>query len=293
MNYLIISILLNAYLGIVFVFFNKLKIDLFQAIVYNYITCVVTGSYMSGGFPLTVSSIDEEWFKWALLMGFLFISIFNIIALSSVKVGVTVTQTSNKLSLIIPVLFSWYVYHETIGWVKWAGIVLALIAVILTMLKAEKSAKKHAIWVYALPLILFIGSGMIDTLTNYVTAHFIKNDTMANTYLIAGFFVAAFLGFLVLLLLYVFKQKTFHIKHLIAGIVLGVPNYFSIFYLIKALNMKGLSSSAVIPINNIGILFIVTLFGVFIFKERLSKLNILGVVLTVVSMLLIYFGDRL
>lgn len=57
--------------------------------------------------------------------------------------------------------------------------------------------------------------------------------------------------------------------------------------------MKGLSSSAVIPINNIGILFIVTLFGVFIFKERLSKLNILGVVLTVVSMLLIYFGDRL
>ena len=79
MNYLIISILLNAYLGIVFVFFNKLKIDLFQAIVYNYITCVVTGSYMSGGFPLTVSSIDEEWFKWALLMGFLFISIFNIV----------------------------------------------------------------------------------------------------------------------------------------------------------------------------------------------------------------------
>ena len=75
--------------------------------------------------------------------------------------------------------------------------------------------------------------------------------------------------------------------------MLGVPNYFSIFYLIKALNMKGLSSSAVIPINNIGILFIDTLFGVFIFKERLSKLNILGVVLTVVSMLLIYFGDRL
>ena len=141
MKYLLLSILLNGYIGVVFVFFKKYKIDLFQAIVYNYITCVVTGSIVTGQFPLGVSTIDLPWFKWALLMGTLFITVFNIIAVSSVKAGVTATQTANKLSLIIPVLFSWYVYHETISYLKWGGISLALIAVILTISKGEKSKK--------------------------------------------------------------------------------------------------------------------------------------------------------
>ncbi len=293
MNHLLISILLNAYLGIVFIYFNRLKIDLFQAIVFNYITCVITGSIVIGSFPLQVGTIDEPWFRWAIAMGSLFIVVFNIIALSSVKAGVTATQTSNKLSLIIPVLFSWYVYQETIGWVKWTGIGLALLAVILTVSKSEKSTRKKSAWVYILPVILFIGSGIIDTLTKYVEAHYIKNDTTANAYLIAGFFVAAFWGSLALILLYVFNKKVFHIKHLIAGIVLGVPNYFSIFYLIKALKGDSLSSSAIIPINNIGILFVVSLFGIFIFKEKISRLNYVGILLTILSILLIYLGDKI
>lgn len=293
MSDLLISILLNAYLGIIFVFFSKFKIDLFQAIVYNYIVCVITGSVVIGHFPMQWSTIDAPWFRWALLMGFLFISVFNLIASSSINVGVTTTQTSNKLSLIIPVLFSWYFYHETIGWIKWLGIFLALLAVVFTVYKVEKGSKRKSIWVYFLPILLFLGSGVIDTLTKYVETHFIKNDAMANTYLITGFFVAAFLGSLALILLYVFGKKVFHIKHLVAGIILGVPNYFSIYYLIKALRGNSLSSSSIIPINNIGILFVVSLFGIFIFKEKISKLNYFGILLTIISIVLIYFGDKL
>lgn len=293
MNHLLLSILLNAYIGVIFVFFNKYKVDLFQAIVFNYITCVVTGSLVIGQFPMSVSTISEPWFKWALLMGAMFITVFNIIAVSSVKAGVTATQTSNKLSLIIPVLFSWYVYHETIGWVKWIGILLALLAVVFTITKSEKGSKQKSVLVYLLPVALFIGSGIIDTLTKYAETHFINNDASANAYLIAGFFVAAFIGSLLLMFLYMLKKKTFHFKHLVAGIVLGIPNYFSIFYLIKALGSKSLSSSAIIPINNIGVLFVVSLFGIFIFKEKISKLNFIGLLLTIVSILLIYYGDKI
>ncbi|MCC7029742.1 MAG: DMT family transporter [Chitinophagaceae bacterium] len=293
MNYLLLSILLNGYIGVVFVFFNKYKVDLFQAIVFNYITCVITGSVVIGHFPLQVSTIDKPWFKFALLMGALFISVFNIIAVSSVKAGVTATQTSNKLSLIIPVLFSWYFYHENIGWVKWLGIALALVAVIFTISKDKKSIKQKSLLVYLLPLILFIGSGIIDTLTKYAEKHFIKNDATANAYLIAGFFVAAFIGSLLLLFLYIFGKKKFHYKHLAAGIILGIPNYFSIFYLIKALGSDALSSSAIIPINNIGVLFVVSLFGIFIFKEKISRLNYFGILLTIVAILLIYYGDKI
>jgi hypothetical protein len=41
MLYLFLSILLNAYLGILFAYFKKYKIDIFQAIVFNYGICVL------------------------------------------------------------------------------------------------------------------------------------------------------------------------------------------------------------------------------------------------------------
>lgn len=293
MNYLLLSILLNAYIGVVFVLFKRYQIDLFQAIVYNYITCVITGSIINGTFPLGVSCIEQPWFKWAIAMGILFITVFNIIAVSSVRAGVTTTQTANKLSLIIPVLVSWYAYHEQIGWLKWTGIACALVAVMFTISKKEKKKATQGWSVYLLPVILFLGSGIIDTLTKYAEKHFIRNDATANAYLIAGFFVAAFLGFLVLLLLYIFRKKKFHVKHLFAGILLGIPNYFSIFYLIKALGSSALSSSATIPINNIGVLFVVTVVGVFVFKEKMSRLNYFGVALSILAIVLIWLGDKI
>jgi len=72
-----------------------------------------------------------------------------------------------------------------------------------------------------------------------------------------------------------------------------VPNYFSIYYLVKALQSNALSSSAIIPINNITVLFAVSLFGIFVFKEKLSKLNYIGLILTIMAILLIFAGDKL
>lgn len=291
MNELILSILLNAYIGIIFVFFNRYKIDLLQAIVFNYITCVVTGSLVLGRFPINTDSIATPWFQWALMMGTLFISILNIIAISSIKVGVTITQTANKLSLIIPVLFAWYFYQETIHWIKWTGIFIALIAVIFTIWKSNTKNFKKSFITFFLPLFIFLGSGVLDTLTKYVEKNYIKNEAIANSYIIACFATASFIGLILLGILFLLKKKTFHIKNVIAGVILGVPNYFSIYFLIMALKNNHLSSSAVIPINNIGVLFLVSLFGILIFKEKMTRLNYVGLLLSIIAILFIYFGD--
>jgi drug/metabolite transporter (DMT)-like permease len=91
---------------------------------------------------------------------------------------------------------------------------------------------------------------------------------------------------------YITSKRVFNIQNLLAGIVLGVPNYFSIYYLIKALQSNSLSSSATIPINNIGVLFVVSMFGIFIFKEKLNKANYIGLLFTLLAILLIFFGDK-
>lgn len=312
MIYLLISIILNAYLGVAFSIFHRYQVDLFQTIVFNYWTCVITGCYVLGSFPITIQAVQEPWFLWALVMGTLFIMVFNLIALSSIKAGVTITQTANKLSFCIPVLISFLVYHEKITLIKILGIFTALAAVVLTSRKSasagfsiRKQVPQNSEMAtpalvnpsvsnpreYWLPILLFFGSGFIDSLTKFAQHRYLKDTPTQNAYLISGFMVAALLGSFVLLFQYATGKRQFKWRHVVAGIVLGFPNYFSIFYLVKALSHPGLNSSATIPINNIGILFLVSMFGIFVLKEKLSRMNYLGLALTLIAILLIYLGD--
>ena len=295
MIFLLLSILLNAYLGISFTVFKKYEVDLFQAIVFNYAFCVITGSLFMGRFPIDSTSLHQPFLPWAFVMGSLFISVFNLIAFSSLLVGVTITQTANKLSLVIPVLFAVFFLGASLSWVKLTGIGVAMLAVIMVSKKSNQGNEKAIpLWEYSLPIVLFISSGIIDTLTNYVQHTFLLNDVaLSNTYLIEGFCAAFLIGIIILLFLYFLRKKTFRFRHVVAGLLLGVPNYFSIYCLVRALQDHTLGSTAIIPINNIGVLFLVSLCGIFFFKERISRINAVGLAFTILAIVLIYFGDKL
>ena len=293
MYFLFLSILLNAFISVIFGYFRKYNIDNFQAIVFNYGVCILTGSLVLGEFPVTAAVLHEPYFKWSVLMGVLFISVFNLIAYSSQKVGVTITQTANRLSLVIPVALSVFLYGDKISVLKIAGIVVAILAVVLVSSnEKEEGAHKLSILEILLPFILFVSSGIIDSLTKYVQNTYLVNESLSNIYLILGFGIAFVLGFVFLSFLLLTGRKKFNIRNVVAGICLGVPNYFSIYFLVKALQSPAMSSSATIPINNIGVLLVVSLFGIMVFKEKLSKKNYMGLGLTLLAIFLIYLGDK-
>jgi drug/metabolite transporter (DMT)-like permease len=172
MIYLLGSIVLTSYLTLSFKYCEQHGVSIFQAIVFNYITCVITGSIVNGAFPIDGNTIQTPWFKWACLMGLMFISIFNVVGLTAQKMSVAVASVANKLSLIIPVVLSVYLYQESVtGW-KLVGVVLALLAVALTCYPekqgGESDKKPVQKWAYFLPVILFFGSGLLDALINHV-----------------------------------------------------------------------------------------------------------------------------
>lgn len=294
MLFLVLSILFSAYLGIVFTLFKRVGIDSFQAIVYNYIVCVVTGSFYAGQFPIHATTFTEPWFPWAMVMGTMFIATFNLIARSSLLVGVTITQTANKLSLVIPVSISFWAYNEPILPLKVLGIVLAIGAVLMLSYNPQKNeTKKSFQWASLLPILLFLNSGLIDSLTTYVQQQYIHTEAIANAYLICGFSIAALIGVGVLSMQYQRGVQQFALKHVMGGIVLGVPNYFSIYFLLKALENPSLNSSAIIPINNIGILFVVSLCGIFFFRETLRPINWVGLLFALLAIIFIYGAEQL
>ncbi len=296
MIYLIGSIILTSYLTLAFKACEKFNIPIFPAIVFNYITCVVTGSFVNGAFPINAVVVHTIWFKWAFLMGALFISIFNLVGITAQKNGVAVASVATKLSLIIPVILSVYLYNEVVAGWKLLGVLLALVAVVFTCypsnnnLSNDKSTNQSNGFAFFVPLVLFMGSGLLDALINHVQQKYVDNANN-NAFLITGFFSAAVIGFSILFFQYLLKKRKFNWNHLFAGILIGVPNYFSIWCLIHFLKQSPWESSASIPMNNMGIVLFSTLIASVLFKEALSKLNMLGILLAAIAILLIAFGN--
>lgn len=285
--------MLTSYLTLSFKAVERFKIPVFQAIVFNYLTCVVTGSVVNGSFPINGASLGEPWFKWALVMGVLFISLFNVIGYTAQKIGVAVASVANKLSLVIPFAFSIYLYNEQTTGLKIAGIVIALAAVVLTCWpknQQQETERKHmGMLPILLPAILFVGSGMLDTLVKYVEQTYL-NESNNNAYLISCFGVAGLIGSLLLIVAVVTGRQQFNPRSIIAGIIIGIPNYFSIWCLVNVLKQYQGNSSAIIPINNMGIVLLSSVVAAIIFKERLSVINWLGILLSLGAIALIAFG---
>jgi drug/metabolite transporter (DMT)-like permease len=293
MIFLLGSILLSSYLTLAFKVCEKFNIDIFQAIVFNYLTCVVTGSLVNGSFPLSLHSYSNAWVQWGLVMGVLFISLFNLIGITTQKNGVAVATVANKLSLVIPVTVAVYLYGEVVAGFKIMGIIAALVAVALTCYKPavtildNKAPDKKLR--YLLPIILFAGSGMLDSIINHVQKKYITADN-SNAFLITGFFSAAFIGSVVLIIQLVRNKKVFSPRNLVAGILIGIPNYFSIWCLMKFLKTSPMQSSANIPVNNMGIVLFSSVMAWILFKEKLSVVNWAGIILSIAAIALIAFG---
>lgn len=293
MIFLLCSILLNAYLFLSFKVVERYRIPLLQAIVFNYITCVATGWVVSGSFPIRADAVHHPWFWWALLMGTMFVSIFSLIGFTAQKIGVSVVSVVTKLSLVIPFVCSIYLYAERVSVIQVGGLALALLAVVATSIPDKKGGhgdpRLSPLVRLLVPLALFISTGLLDTLIKYVEQGFL-NAAINDAYLITAFATAASLGGVVLTLMIFRGKQRFHPASIVAGIAIGIPNYFSIWCLVKALQLNPGRSAAIIPVNNMGIVLVGSVAALLLFGERMSRINWVGIGLSLVAIALIAFG---
>ncbi|VXC33113.1 EamA family transporter [Maribacter litoralis] len=288
--YLALSILFSSLIFVVFKLYTKYKVQTIYAIIVNYfIACVVGLLYYQK--PINAFEIlQKSWFWGSILLGLLFILIFNLMAATSQKLGVSVASVATKMSLTIPVLFGVFFYREVLTVLEIIGILLALLAVYFSSLKENKIKAEK--WAFALPILVFIGSGTIDTSIKYFQdAHMPEEEYAlfsATVFASAGMFGLLFIGYKS-----VQQQIKINLKNVIGGVCLGIPNYFSIYFLLKALQHPTWNSASVFTINNVAIVMFSTLLGIVLFKERLTFKNWLGIGLAVFSIILVAFGPKL
>src|SRR5690606_17246405 len=272
---------------VVFKLFSKFKINTLQALVFNYLTACVCGVLFKKN-AIDIGAITKYgWFPFALGLGVLFITVFNLMAITTQRSGLSVVSVATKMSVVIPIIFGLVYYKESLGIFKSIGIILALISVYLASIKTDDGLKiKPSNFIF--PVLVLLGSGIIDATIKFLEGEFVaENDIPIFSATIYG--MAALIGVFFLMFQATKEKFRFHYKNIIGGIALGIPNYFSVYFLVQSLRSGILDSSGIFTINNVAIVMISTLLGILFFKEKLLLKNWIGIALAVLGILFIAF----
>lgn len=293
MHFLFLCILSSTSIFVVFKSIDRQGIPAFPVIVINYLAATILGFVINPG-GISASAIREApWLPISVLIGILFIIMFFLIALSSRKAGISITTVASKMSVIFPILFSLLIDpSDRLTGLKAAAIVATLAGVGLTVYKPKKG--NLDLPVIYIPLLLFLGMGIVDSLVKFAQHRFV-GDSHAALFS-AVLFLNAFLSGLIALAFFPKYLRNFsRVSTWVWGLLLGAVNFGSIFFLVRALNYvpssgPGMDSSVIFGVNNIGIVALSVLVGLWTFKEKLLYLNWLGVLLSAAALLLFALG---
>jgi drug/metabolite transporter (DMT)-like permease len=284
MTELIISILSSSVLFFIFRLFPKYGVDTAQAIIVNYFTAFTCGCLVNRAVPSIAELQETHLLPYILLAGFLFISLFIGMGISSYKNGIGTTSVAVKMSMALSMIFFVIAYDEPVTWVKVLGFLLAFAGIFLITFEKNTAEKRSNALV--LLLFLFVGSAGLDILLNYVNKKLL-GDYPDSLFTAFGFLAAGMLGLIWMTTEYIRKKRTFSWNNVIGGIVLGIPNYFSIYLLIRSYETTGWKDTVTLAITGIAIVAIAALCGMLIFKESAKWQKLAGLTAAIGAILLL------
>lgn len=285
---LILSIFSSTIIFVIFKYFKKFEVDTFQAIVFNYFTAAAIGFGLYGGEWQSESMENIQWIPFAILCAFLFIGLFFVMGKSSQLNGVASTSIAVKMSMAISLILMMVGYSEDLSILKAIGIILAFIGVFLVSApgKKQKSANSAA-WML---LLLFIGSGALDFTLNYIQKSILGPMT-PSIFTAIGLGSAGILGSIILIIRLAQRKTQVQLKNVIAGIFLGIPNYFSIYLLLLSYRTTGWNDSTVLAITNVSVVLCSAIIGFIVFKETKTSKKIIGLIAAILAITTLYIAN--
>ena len=285
---LIFCILSTGGVFLTFRAFKQWGINRYYAIVINYGVASTLGWSLAGGIPMMKNAYDMPWFITTAIMGAGFLYLFNLTAKCTAELGVAVSSIASKLSLIIPVVvFLMIDPNDLITGRKALALALALTSIVLSSIGNNSKQRTHSKWVFMLPVIIFIGSGAIDLVFAWFSGpNFIPSTEYAMAFTSIPFTVAFIIGGVIWIFQKGFSKKPTK-NDLLAGLLLGVVNFGSLFFLLGAYGIPGIEKSVIIPVVNIGVVLFSSLGAVVIYRDRPSKITWLGLIIGCLSIIIL------
>ena len=244
----------------------------------NYVVCTLVAAFDTGFsnlFPVAAPGFGTA-AGVGFFQGLLYLLAFIWLQLNNRRNGIVLSASFMKLGLLVPMGVSILLFGEEPGALHILGFVLALFSIVL--INYEPKGTSRASFKLGLITLLLIGG---------------LGDTMAKLYqewgtaeLSSQFLFYTFLSALILSIgLLLFKKERPGKAELIYGTLVSIPNFLSSKFLLKALD--NLEAVIVYPCYNVATIFVATLAGIWLFRERLHKRQWIAIGIIIVALALL------
>ncbi len=207
--------------------------------------------------------------------GILYLTAFVLFQVNVQQNGIVLSATFMKLGLLVPMTASVLLFGETPAPSQILGFFIAIAAIVLVNFETGQSVMRFRAGL----ILLLLGGGCADVMSK--AFEYYGDTTLSDQFLLYTFLVA----FVLCAGLVLWKRGRPGRYEAAFGFLIGIPNFFSAKFLLKALD----TVPAVIayPTYSVATILAVTLIGVLLFKERLGKRQWFAIVTILVAMALL------
>jgi drug/metabolite transporter (DMT)-like permease len=266
MPFVLASIACSIAISIVLKLMPRGALDVRQAIVVNYLAaCALCAACFQPSRPALLGAL-KVW-DTMLALSILLPAVFIALAAAVRQSGMARTDAAQRLSLVIPLAAAFMFYGEALTRYKLAGLVLALLAIVLLLRRAGEAARTSGAH-GAVLLAVWAGYGAIDFL--------FKRLALAGagfTSALVVIFAAAALWLSAYLLA---RRVRWDSRALLAGVPLGALNFAGIFFYVRAHQYFAARPSVVFVSINLGVLAGGIAVGLLVFREPWQRRHWLG-----------------
>jgi drug/metabolite transporter (DMT)-like permease len=234
--------------------------------------------------------LSRETLLLGLIGGLLWPGAFYLLMWGVRHFGVSLAGAVSRLSLTVPLLFAVFFLGERPGGRTVVGLLGALTACLLlssagsgrnaTDGPSSDGLDRRALWYFPTLLLVF---GLVDLWANLFTTTAPADEKLL--FMVMIFAVAAILMTMSVAL----QRLKLDSRSISRGLILGVPNYFSTYFLVESLRspaFAGLSAVVYALYSVVGVV-LAYLAGTLIWKERPTRRNQVGVALAVIAIVLL------
>lgn len=259
MLYLLLAILCSALVSVLMrVSSDKVKGNV-SMLAMNYVMCLVLAVAFTGGGDAAGAPGVSSAVCMGIINGVLYLLGFVLLQFNVKKNGVVLSSTFMKLGLLVPMAVSVCFFGELPALWQVVGFVLAVAAILLVNVGNDRSAAGVKTGL----LLLLLVNGGADAMSKIFEE--LGESKWSECFLLVTFATALLLcGTLMLV-----KRERPGKWEVLFGLLLGIPNYFSARFLLRAL--ERVAAVIVYPTYSVATILAVTAAGLCLFKERLTK----------------------
>lgn len=281
MIYLLLAILCSSSIALIFKYSESRGLNRYALTTTNYVTAMLVSagmvlvSFLKGGYKLSPSApklmteftevviknsgtfSPEASAAWAVIMGvltgILYFSNFLCYQESVKRNGAGLSGTFGRLGILVPMIFSVVIWKEFPGILQTIGILLSIASILMVNL----SFKKDEVGSFSILLILLLALGGLGDFQNklfqkYALLHY------KDLFLLVIFFSA----FLISVCFTIKAKEKVTGRDIVTGLSVGIPNLFSSYFLILALN--SIPTTIAFPVYSAGSILFINIGGMLI-----------------------------